>query len=198
MFFDLLAGKAFLARSIKLCLVDNQQSSGVTVVGFESCLVGSRITNVEIFINRIYQLLFWLCSWLYLSIGIRSFRFIVRYNLVCLRFIFVYYLESTKSPKIFQFLLSYHLFCLAILFLDLLCWVCVLGWVYLLVLIMFVVVVQLHHCCSLSPPLSHPLFLNNKSKAPYYLTCLASRLVWSLAATLTLDRFPATIISPTL
>jgi hypothetical protein len=30
-FFDPLAGLAFLARSIKLCLVDNQQRSGVTV-----------------------------------------------------------------------------------------------------------------------------------------------------------------------
>jgi hypothetical protein len=28
-YFDLLAGTAFLARSIKLCLVDNQRSSGV-------------------------------------------------------------------------------------------------------------------------------------------------------------------------
>ena len=35
--FDSLAGKAFSARSIKLCLVDNQQSSGVAVAGFESC-----------------------------------------------------------------------------------------------------------------------------------------------------------------
>jgi hypothetical protein len=32
-FFDSLAGKAFLARSIKLCLIDNQRSSGVTVAG---------------------------------------------------------------------------------------------------------------------------------------------------------------------
>jgi hypothetical protein len=54
--FDSLAGKAFLARSIKLCLVDNQQSSGVTVAGFESCLIWSRITNVEISINQTYQL----------------------------------------------------------------------------------------------------------------------------------------------
>jgi hypothetical protein len=38
-FFDSLAGKAFLARSIKLCLVDNQRSSGVTVAGLESCLI---------------------------------------------------------------------------------------------------------------------------------------------------------------
>ena len=37
MFFDSLAGKAFSARSIKLCLVDNQWSSGVAVAGFESC-----------------------------------------------------------------------------------------------------------------------------------------------------------------
>jgi hypothetical protein len=37
--FDSLAGKAFLARSIKLCLVDNQRNSGVIVVGFESCLI---------------------------------------------------------------------------------------------------------------------------------------------------------------
>ena len=37
MFFDSLAGKALLARSIKLCLVDNQRSSGVVVAGFESC-----------------------------------------------------------------------------------------------------------------------------------------------------------------
>jgi hypothetical protein len=37
--FDSLAGKAFLARSIKLCLVDNQRSSGVTVVGFKLCLI---------------------------------------------------------------------------------------------------------------------------------------------------------------
>ena len=35
-FFDSLAGKAFLAKSIKLCLVDNQWSSGVVVAGFES------------------------------------------------------------------------------------------------------------------------------------------------------------------
>jgi hypothetical protein len=37
--FDSLAGKAFLTRSIKLCLVDNQWSSGVTVAEFESCLI---------------------------------------------------------------------------------------------------------------------------------------------------------------
>jgi hypothetical protein len=37
--FDSLAGKVFLARSIKLCLVDNQQSSGVMVVGFKLCLI---------------------------------------------------------------------------------------------------------------------------------------------------------------
>ena len=35
MFFDSLAGKVFLARSIKLCLVDNKRSSGVTVTGFK-------------------------------------------------------------------------------------------------------------------------------------------------------------------
>jgi hypothetical protein len=34
-FFDSLAAKAFLARSIKLCSVDNQWSSGVTVVGVQ-------------------------------------------------------------------------------------------------------------------------------------------------------------------
>jgi hypothetical protein len=32
-----LAGKTFLVRSIKLCLVGNQQSSGVAVAEFESC-----------------------------------------------------------------------------------------------------------------------------------------------------------------
>ena len=41
-FFDSLAGKAFLARSIKLCLVDNQRSSGVVVAGFESCWFEAR------------------------------------------------------------------------------------------------------------------------------------------------------------
>jgi hypothetical protein len=54
--FDSLAGKAFLARSIKLCLVDNQWSSGVTVARFESCLIWSRIANVEISTNRTYRL----------------------------------------------------------------------------------------------------------------------------------------------
>jgi len=46
-FFNLLAGTAFLARSIKLCLVDNQRSSGVTVAGFESCWLeaGSRTSS---------------------------------------------------------------------------------------------------------------------------------------------------------
>jgi len=34
-FFDSLAGKAFSARSIKLCLVDNQRSSGVMVAGLQ-------------------------------------------------------------------------------------------------------------------------------------------------------------------
>jgi len=38
-FFDSLVGKTFLARSIKLCLVDNQRSTGVMVAGFESCLI---------------------------------------------------------------------------------------------------------------------------------------------------------------
>jgi hypothetical protein len=42
-----LYGKAFVARSIKLCLVDNQQSSGVTVVGFESCRLEAKIANFE-------------------------------------------------------------------------------------------------------------------------------------------------------
>jgi hypothetical protein len=32
-FFDSLVGKAFLVRSIMLCLVDNQQSSGIIVAG---------------------------------------------------------------------------------------------------------------------------------------------------------------------
>jgi hypothetical protein len=47
-------------------------------------------------------------SGLYSSIGTRAFRFTARYILICLRFIFVHYLESTKNPKIFQFPLSYH------------------------------------------------------------------------------------------
>ena len=34
-FFDSLAGKAFLARSIELCSVDNQQSSSVMVGGLQ-------------------------------------------------------------------------------------------------------------------------------------------------------------------
>jgi hypothetical protein len=55
-FFDSFAGKSFLARSIKLWLVDNQRSSGVTVVGFESCLIWSRIANVEISTNQTYRL----------------------------------------------------------------------------------------------------------------------------------------------
>jgi hypothetical protein len=54
--FDSLAGKAFLARSIKLCLVDNQWSSGVTVAGFESCLIWSWIANVEFSTSRTYRL----------------------------------------------------------------------------------------------------------------------------------------------
>jgi len=37
MFSDSLAGKAFLTRSIKLYLVDNQRSSSVAIAGFESC-----------------------------------------------------------------------------------------------------------------------------------------------------------------
>jgi hypothetical protein len=114
-FFDSLAGKAFLARSIKLCLVDNQRSSGVTVVGFESCLISSRIANVEFSTSRTY----WLPlrrSGQYSLIGIRDFRFTARYNLVCLRFIFVPYLQSTKSLILFQFSLSYHLCAFAISF----------------------------------------------------------------------------------
>jgi hypothetical protein len=42
-----LQGKAFMARSIKLCLVDNQLSSGVTVAGSESCRFEAKIANVE-------------------------------------------------------------------------------------------------------------------------------------------------------
>jgi hypothetical protein len=55
-FFNSLAGKAFLARSIELCLVDKQRSSGVTVAGFESCLIWSRIANIEISTNWTYRL----------------------------------------------------------------------------------------------------------------------------------------------
>jgi hypothetical protein len=113
--FDSLEGKAFLARSIKLCLVDNQRSSGVTVAGFESYLIWIRIANVEISTNRTYRLPLGR-SGLYSSIGIRDFRFTARYNLICLRFIFVHYLEFTKSPIIFQFSLSYHLCAFAISF----------------------------------------------------------------------------------
>jgi hypothetical protein len=40
-FFDSLAELAFLVRSIKLCLIDNQQSCDVTVAGFELCLIRS-------------------------------------------------------------------------------------------------------------------------------------------------------------
>jgi hypothetical protein len=55
----------------------------------------------------------WFISWYQIS------RFPARYNLVCLRFIFVHYLQSTKkSPKIFQFPLSYHPLCFAISFSD--------------------------------------------------------------------------------
>jgi hypothetical protein len=56
-FFDSFAGKAFLARSIKLCLVDNQRSYGVTVAGFELCLIWSQIANVEISTSQTYRLL---------------------------------------------------------------------------------------------------------------------------------------------
>jgi hypothetical protein len=130
--FDSLVGKAFLARSIKLCLVDNQRSSGVMVVGFESYLIWSRIINVEISTNRTYQLPLGR-SGLYSSIGIRYFRFTMRYILVCLIFIFVHYLESTQSPKIFQFPLSYHPLCLCNFVSDSRCWVCIRGRVLLLV-----------------------------------------------------------------
>jgi hypothetical protein len=40
--FDSLVGKALLARSIELCLVDNQRSNGVTVVGIESFVSEAR------------------------------------------------------------------------------------------------------------------------------------------------------------
>ena len=53
-FFDLLAGKAFLMRSIKLCLVDNQRSSGVTVAWLWIVLIRSRIANVTHSTNQIY------------------------------------------------------------------------------------------------------------------------------------------------
>jgi len=52
--FDSLAGKVFSARSIKLCLVDNQQSSGVTVAWLWIVLIRSRIANVTHSTNRIY------------------------------------------------------------------------------------------------------------------------------------------------
>jgi hypothetical protein len=42
-----LQGKAFVERSIKFCLVDNQRSSGVTVAGSELCRFESNIANVE-------------------------------------------------------------------------------------------------------------------------------------------------------
>jgi hypothetical protein len=47
MFLIRLQGKAFVARSIKLCLIDNQRSSGVTVAGSESSRFEAKIANVE-------------------------------------------------------------------------------------------------------------------------------------------------------
>ena len=97
-FFDSLAGKAFLARSIKLCLVDNQWSSGVMVAGFESCWFEAgppTLSSPQIeFTNYLSEDRAWPSS-----IGIRALRFTARYNPVCPRFIFVHYLQSTKSPK---------------------------------------------------------------------------------------------------
>jgi hypothetical protein len=87
-----------LARSIKLCLVDNQQSSGITVVGFESCWFKARLSTssspqIE-FTNYVSEDRAWTSS-----IDIKDLRFTARYNLVCPRFIFAHYLQSTKSPK---------------------------------------------------------------------------------------------------
>jgi hypothetical protein len=41
-----LQGKAFVVRSIKLCLVDKQWSSGVTVAGSKSCQYEAKIANI--------------------------------------------------------------------------------------------------------------------------------------------------------
>ena len=54
MSFNSLAGKAFSARSIKLCLVDNQRSSGVTVAWLRIVLIRIWIANVSHSTNRIY------------------------------------------------------------------------------------------------------------------------------------------------
>jgi hypothetical protein len=42
-----LQREAFVARSIKLCLVDNQRSSGVMVAGSKSCRFEAKIVNIE-------------------------------------------------------------------------------------------------------------------------------------------------------
>jgi len=87
-----------LARSIKLCLVDNQWSSGVTVAGFESCWfeAGSPTSSspqIE-FINYLSEDRAWPSS-----IGIRYLRFTTRYNLVCLdSYLFITYIPQ-KAQK---------------------------------------------------------------------------------------------------
>lgn len=44
-FFDSLAEKTFVARSIMLCMVDNQRRRGAMIIGFKSCWLeaGSRV-----------------------------------------------------------------------------------------------------------------------------------------------------------
>ena len=53
-FFDLLAGKVFLAKSIKLCFVDNQRSSSVMVAGLWIVLIRSPDRQRHILHNRFY------------------------------------------------------------------------------------------------------------------------------------------------
>ena len=97
-FFDLFAGKAFLARSIKLCLVDNQRSSSVMVADLG--IVSNQKPGLQM--SSLQQL-----NLSYLSedrasttssgISIQvNLRYIIVFPFRSISFL---YLQSTKKPK---------------------------------------------------------------------------------------------------
>ena len=109
-FFDSLTEKAFLARSIKLCLVENQQSSGIMFAGLrivsdqkpESPTSSLHQMNLPLPLERSSHVT---VKWY------QSFKFTVKYIIgFPFRLIWFLYLESTKNSKKLHFPLSYNPF----------------------------------------------------------------------------------------
>ena len=193
--FDSLAGTAFLVRSMTLCLVDNQRSSAVMVAGFESCWFepgsptsSSPQSNLPITSRKIgpdpHQLVSDISGlpWGIISFALDSYLFIT-YNPQKTQKYLIFHCPITIVPCNFVFRFALLSLC---------------PWLSLVAGFDCV-----RHRSSFAPLLflvsaTIPSTVFQTTSRSHHITRLASasRLVWSLTASLNLDRLPTAVILP--